>query len=82
MAPRDQRTHKPKQEGLRGTRVDVRDNNMGQAMRRLKKLLQAEGVFQEMRSREAFEKPSMKRKKARAAAKKRWQKELAKRDEI
>ena len=82
MAPREQRTQKPKQEGLRGTRVDVRDNNMGQAMRRLKKLLQAEGVFQEMRSREAFEKPSMKRKKAKAAAKKRWQKEIIKRDEI
>jgi small subunit ribosomal protein S21 len=82
MASREHRPQKPKQEGLRGTRVDVRDNNMGQAMRRLKKLLQAEGVFQEMRQREAFEKPSMKRKKAKAAAKKRWKKEIAKRDEI
>jgi small subunit ribosomal protein S21 len=70
-----------KQSGPRGTKVDVRDNNMGQAMRRLKKLLQAEGVFREMRERQQFEKPSMKRKKAKAAAKKRWQKDLAKRNE-
>lgn len=82
MAAREQHTRKPRQEGLRGTRVDVRDNNMGQAMRRLKKLLQSEGVFQEMREREAFEKPSIKRKKAKAAAKKRWKKELAKRNEL
>jgi small subunit ribosomal protein S21 len=82
MAPREQRPQKQRREGPQGSRVEVRDNNTGQALRRLKKMLQAEGVFQEMRDREAFEKPSLKRKKARAAAKKRHQKEVNKRDEI
>jgi small subunit ribosomal protein S21 len=48
-------------------------------MSRLKKLLQREGVFKELRDRQSFEKPSMKRKKAKAAARKRYQKEQAKR---
>lgn len=78
MAFQDRNT----QSGPRGTKVDVRDNNIGQAMRRLKKLMQSEGVFKEMRDRQAFEKPSMVRKKAKAAAKKRWQKELNKRNDL
>jgi small subunit ribosomal protein S21 len=41
--------------------VLVRDNNVDQALRVLKKKLQREGVFREMRLREAFEKPSMKK---------------------
>lgn len=67
--------------GPRGTKVEVRDNNINQAMRRLKKILTSENVFREMRDRQFFEKPSMKRKKAKAAAKKRWQKEVAKRSD-
>ena len=67
--------------GLRGTKTEVYNNNISQALRRLKKTLQQEGVFKEMRDRRFFEKPSMKRKKERAAAKKRWQKELAKRED-
>jgi small subunit ribosomal protein S21 len=38
----------------------------------------SEGILKEMRQRQFFEKPSIKRKKAKAAAKKRWQKELLK----
>lgn len=64
----------------RGTRTEVRDNNVNQAMRRLKKILQNEGVFKELRERQYFEKPSVKRKKARAAARKRHLKERALRD--
>lgn len=64
--------------GPRGTLVEVRDNNINQAMSRLKKLLQREGLFKELRDRQTFEKPSMKRKKAKAAARKRYQKEQAK----
>lgn len=66
---------------LRGTFTEVYNNNVTQAMRRLKKILQQEGVFQELRDRRYFEKPSMTRKKAKAAAKKRWQKEQAKRQD-
>lgn len=67
--------------GPRGSLTIVNDNNMGQAMRRLKKILQNEGVFRELRDRRYFEKPSTTRKKAQAAARKRWQKELAKRND-
>jgi small subunit ribosomal protein S21 len=48
--------------------VLVRDNNVDQALRILKKKLQREGIFREMRMREAFEKPSMKRAREKAEA--------------
>ena len=41
--------------------VTVRDNNVDQALRALKKKLQREGVFREMKRRRAYEKPSEKR---------------------
>jgi small subunit ribosomal protein S21 len=44
----------------------VRDNNVDQALRFLKKKLQQEGVFREMRLREHYEKPSQKRAREKA----------------
>jgi len=49
-------------------RVLVRDNNVEQAMRALKKKLQREGVFREMKERRAYEKPSERRVRERAQA--------------
>ncbi|QXQ06129.1 30S ribosomal protein S21 [Sphingosinicellaceae bacterium] len=46
----------------------VRDNNVDQAIRTLKKKLQREGVYREMRLRGHYEKPSEKRARQRAAA--------------
>ena len=46
--------------------VAVRENNVDQALRVLKKKMQREGLFREMKNRRAFEKPS--EKKAREAA--------------
>lgn len=43
--------------------VSVRDNNVEQALRALKKKLQREGVFREMKLRKHFEKPSEKKKR-------------------
>ena len=43
--------------------VSVRDNNVEQAMRALKKKLQREGLFREMKLRRHFEKPAAKRKR-------------------
>ncbi len=40
--------------------VSVRDNNVDQALRALKKKLQREGVFREMKLKQHFEKPSEK----------------------
>lgn len=48
--------------------VLVRDNNVDQALRVLKKKLQREGVFREMKTRRAFEKPSEKRAREKAEA--------------
>lgn len=48
--------------------VLVRDNNVDQALRYLKKKLQREGVFREMRQRESYEKPSVKRAREKAEA--------------
>ena len=38
--------------------VQVRDNNVDQALRALKKKMQREGVFREMKMRRHYEKPS------------------------
>ena len=46
--------------------VSVRDNNVEQALRALKKKLQREGVFREMKLKQQCEKPSV--KKARESA--------------
>ncbi len=61
--------------------VTVRDNNVDQALRALKKKLQREGVFREMKLRRHFEKPSEKRKRERAEAVRRHRKLLRKRME-
>ncbi|URK86194.1 30S ribosomal protein S21 (plasmid) [Rhizobium sp. RCAM05350] len=48
--------------------VLVRDNNVDQALRVLKKKLQREGIFHEMRMREAYEKPSVKKARQKSEA--------------
>lgn len=48
--------------------VVVRDNNLEQAMRALKKKMQREGIFREMKMRRHFEKPSEKRVRRSAEA--------------
>ncbi len=48
--------------------VQVRDNNVDQALRILKKKLQREGVFREMKLRQHYEKPSQKRAREKAEA--------------
>lgn len=48
--------------------VLVRDNNVDQAMRALKKKLQREGVYREMKLRRFYEKPSEKKAREQAAA--------------
>jgi small subunit ribosomal protein S21 len=54
--------------------VLVRDNNIDQALRVLKKKMQREGVFREMKMRSAYEKPSEKRVREKAEAVRRTRK--------
>ena len=48
--------------------VIVRDNNVDQALKVLKKKLQREGLFREMKLRDHYEKPSERRARERAEA--------------
>ncbi len=54
--------------------VLVRENNVEQALRVLKKKMQREGLFREMRARSAYEKPSEKRVREQAEAVRRHRK--------
>ena len=46
--------------------VFVRDNDMNGALRILKKKMQREGIFREMKRRRAYEKPSERRAREKA----------------
>ncbi len=46
--------------------VSVRDNNVDQALRVLKRKMQREGIYREMKMRRHFEKPSEKRVREKA----------------
>ena len=59
--------------------VEVRNNNVDKAMRILKKKLQDDGFFNELRKREFYMTRSEKRRLAKAADKRRVQKENEKR---
>jgi small subunit ribosomal protein S21 len=48
--------------------VVVRDNNVDQALRVLKKKMQREGVFREMKQRRAYEKPSERKAREKSEA--------------
>ncbi len=48
--------------------VFVRDNNVDQALRVLKKKMQREGLFRELKARSAYEKPSEKKAREKAEA--------------
>lgn len=48
--------------------VSVRDNNVDQALKVLKKKMQREGLFREMRQRKFYEKPSEKRARQKSEA--------------
>ncbi len=66
---------------LKSMLITVRDNNVDQALRALKKKLQREGVYREMKLRRHYEKPSEKRAREHAAAVSRARKADRKRQE-
>jgi small subunit ribosomal protein S21 len=59
--------------------VLVRDNNVDQALKALKKKMQREGIFREMKLRGHYEKPSEKRAREKAEAVRRARKLARKR---
>jgi small subunit ribosomal protein S21 len=48
--------------------VTVRDNNVDQALKVLKKKMQREGIFRELKMKDAFEKPSIRKAREQAEA--------------
>jgi small subunit ribosomal protein S21 len=65
--------------GKRRVQVLVRDNNVDQALKALKKKMQREGIFREMKLRGHYEKPSEKRAREKAEAVRRARKLARKR---
>jgi len=59
--------------------VVVRDNNVDQALRVLKKKMQREGILRELKERRAYEKPSEKRAREKGEAIRRARKDAKKR---
>jgi small subunit ribosomal protein S21 len=60
-----------------GSTIYVEEGRFEKALRQFKKKVEESGLLKEMRDRQQYEKPSVKRKLAKNAARKRWQKKLA-----
>lgn len=60
-----------------GNLVIVTHDNVEKALRKFKKKVAESGLLQDLRERETYEKPTTRRKKAKAAAKRRWKKKLS-----
>ena len=65
---RPTRLWKAEEEGLAIVQIFVRDNNVDQALKALKKKMQREGTFREMKRHVHYEKPSEKRARQKAEA--------------
>ena len=57
-------------------KVEVRDNQIEPALKALKKLMVKTGLFPETKRREHYEKPSVKRKRKQAQARKKLRKAM------
>ena len=65
-----------------GMTVEVRNNDVNKALRILKKRMQTEGLFNEMRERTFYQTRGEKRRLAKAAGRRRWLKKVEKQKEI
>lgn len=61
---------------FRGAKVEVRNNDVNYALRKLKKILERNEWQKDLAKHEFFEKKSVKNRRRKEAAKKRWQKEV------
>ena len=62
--------------------VEVRNNDINKALRILKKRMQTEGLFNEMREKSFFQTRGEKRRLAKAAGRRRWLKKVEKNKEL
>lgn len=61
---------------MRGRKVLVQEGNVERALRKFKKMISESGLLQEVKDRQEFVKPTVRRKVAKSQAKRRWQKHL------
>jgi len=62
----------------KGTGITVREGeNINVSLRRFKRKIEEAGTLETLRSKEFYEKPTTARKRAKSAAKNRWQKKIA-----
>jgi small subunit ribosomal protein S21 len=74
--------NKRKQESNKdGLTVEVRDGNVEKAIRVLKKKVIQNGIIQEVRERQFYESKGTKKRKAKAAATRRYKRNMQKRKE-
>jgi small subunit ribosomal protein S21 len=62
---------------LYGRTVLVKDGNVDKALRKFKKKIQEDGLLNELRDREFYEKPTTARKRKKSLAKNRWEKQVS-----
>lgn len=67
-----------KEQVVRGTKIDVYNGDVTKALRKLKKRLAEDGLFQELRQREYYESKGTKRRKSKEAAIRRFKKQMTK----
>jgi|TARA_B110000503_G_scaffold31699_1_gene51278 ribosomal protein S21 len=65
-------------DNVRGMAVEVRNNDIARALRKLKKKLAEDGILQELRTREYFESKGTKRRLEKLAAIRRFKKQRIK----
>lgn len=61
---------------MKGKSVLVHEGNVEKALRKFKKVVADSGLLQEVRDRQEYVKPTIRRKVAKSQAKRRWQKYL------
>lgn len=67
---------------ISGRRVSVKDGNVEKALRKFKKKVNDSKVLQDYRERQEYVKPTTKKKVAKSAAKKRWERKRKQLDPI
>jgi small subunit ribosomal protein S21 len=58
---------------IKGRKVIVQDGNLEKGLRKFKKMITEDGILQEVRDRQEYVKPTIRKKLARNQAKRRWQ---------
>lgn len=74
----DRGTSNENEKHFTGSKVEVRNNDVNYALRKMKKILERNDFQKDLAKHEFYEKPGIKRKRQKEAAKKRWQKEVSK----